>query len=546
VVVAPLDNQTGDSALAPLGRLASDWVTQGLAEAGFAEVVDPQAARAAWQSAANPRALGAATGARYVVSGAYDMEGDSLRLLARITDAADGRLVRAVEPVTALAARPREAVAAVRDRVVGALGGLVDRRLAGVNTIASAGLPPSLTAYRHWSTGMEHFNRGDFRAAIPDLVAGARLDSTFIGPLLYAAVAHSAIGEPAAADSLFRIADRSRTRLAPADRYLLDAWMAENRGDWAGALAAIREASRLAPGNMITLPVTWWNALRTNRPREAMRALARLDPERPPARDYPPYWDVLTRAHHQLGDHSAELAATDRGRRLHPNHRPLMFAEARALAARGRVADAGRQLAELLELAPDPLYLPGELTWALGRELRAHGHEAAALAVFERALAWYDARPAVERASPALRGRRAEALYDAGRWNEARQQFEALAAERRGDASRVGDLGTLGISPIGDLDYRGYLGALAARRGDRAAALTVDAALAAWPAPHLLGRHTYWRARIAALLGERERAMGLLREALRQGRTYLVVHVEADFVALHGLPAFQELVRPKG
>jgi tetratricopeptide (TPR) repeat protein len=479
------------------------------------------------------------------VSGAYAVDGDSLRLLARITDAADGRLVRAVEPVMATAARPREAVAEVRDRVVGALGGLIDRRLAGVNTIASAGLPPSLTAYRHWSAGMEHFNRGDFRAAIPDLVAAARLDSTFIGPLLYAAVAHSGIGEPAAADSLFAVADRSRARLAPGDRHLLDAWMAENRGDWAGALAAIREASRIAPGNVITLPVTWWNALRTNRPREALAALARLDPERPPARDYAPYWEVVTRAHHQLGDHAAELAAAARGRRQHPNHAPIVLAEARALAALGRTAEAERRLAEVLELPPDPLYGSGELAWALGRELRAHGREPAALAAFARALAWYDARPAAERASPALRGRRAEALYAAGRWDEARRLFAALAAERRGEGNRVGDLGTLGVSPIGALDYRGYLGALAARRGDRAAALAADSVLAAWPGAYLLGRHTYWRARIAALLGERERAVGLLREALRQGRTHLVVHAEADLAGLAGLPAFQELVRPK-
>ena len=79
------------------------------------------------------------------------------------------------------------------------------------------------------------------------------------------------------------------------------------------------------------------------------------------------------------------------------------------------------------------------------------------------------------------------------------------------------------------LDRRGYLGVLAARRGDRAAAMAAERALAELREPYLLGRHTYWRARIAALLGDRERAVTLLRDALKEGRTYPMLHGEADF-----------------
>jgi serine/threonine-protein kinase len=547
VAVAPFENQTGDSALAPFGRLTSDWVTQGLAEAGFGEVVDPETIRLAWQSAPSARGLGAATGARLVVSGAYYVEGDTLRLLARVTDAADGRLLRAIEPVAAPVASPGQAVATLRERLLGTVGGFLDARLRpGATTGTSAGYPPTLEAYRVWSAGMEHFYGTRYGRAIPDLLAAARMDSTFVAPLLYAAVSHSALGEPAAADSLLRVADRARERLAPFDRHLLDVWLAENRGDWAGALQAARGAARLAPGSIVALAVTYWNAIRVNRPREALDALARVDPDRPPARDYTVYWDVLTQAHHQFADYPAELAAAERGRRLHPNLRTLLYAEARALAALGRPADAERRMGEVLDLAADPLYTPGELWWLLGREHRAHGQEGAARGAFGRALAWYDAQPAAERASAALRGRRGEALYASGRWDEARALFAALAAERPGEPNRVGDLGPLGLAPLGEVDYQGYLGALAARRGDRAAALAADGALAAWRGPHLLGRATYWRARIAALSGAEERAVALLHEALRQGRTHLPVHAEADFAALRDLPEFQALVRPKG
>ena len=40
VVVAAFDNQTGDTTLAPLGNMAADWITQGLAQTGIVDVAD--------------------------------------------------------------------------------------------------------------------------------------------------------------------------------------------------------------------------------------------------------------------------------------------------------------------------------------------------------------------------------------------------------------------------------------------------------------------------------------------------------------------------
>lgn len=44
VVVAVFENQTGDAAFDPLGRMAQDWITQGLARTGFVDVVPTTAA----------------------------------------------------------------------------------------------------------------------------------------------------------------------------------------------------------------------------------------------------------------------------------------------------------------------------------------------------------------------------------------------------------------------------------------------------------------------------------------------------------------------
>jgi hypothetical protein len=60
---------------------------------------------------------------------------------------------------------------------------------------------------------------------------------------------------------------------------------------------------------------------------------------------------------------------------------------------------------------------------------------------------------------------------------------------------------------------------------------------------------TAGRARIAALLGDREEATALLRPALDQGHDYgytVWVHRDPDLESLHDFPPCQELVRPKG
>jgi tetratricopeptide (TPR) repeat protein len=286
---------------------------------------------------------------------------------------------------------------------------------------------------------------------------------------------------------------------------------------------------RATPASANALYNVGYHAIRVNRPQEALAAITRADPERPPLRQAPSYWSILTVARHQLGDHAAELRDARRARVLHPDRQQSIRAECRALAALGRTDSLRRPLAASMELRLRAIDTPaGEVMRDAAAELRAHGHEAAARDVFARALAWYDARPAPERATAARRRWRGMVLYDMGRWDDARAAFERLAAEQPRDP-----------------EPRGYLGALAARRGDRAAALAADRTLAALREPYLFGRHTYWRARIAALLGERERGVALLRDALQQGRTYLEVHSEADFAPLRAVPAFQELVRPK-
>jgi predicted Zn-dependent protease len=173
-------------------------------------------------------------------------------------------------------------------------------------------------------------------------------------------------------------------------------------------------------------------------------------------------------------------------------------------------------------------------------ELRAHGYAEPARHALERALAWFSTRPPDEQASESHRFQLAQTLLAAGQPDPARALTENLARQHPRNVS-----------------YLGLLGVLAAQRHDQRYAERVDSLLDAVRGPYLRGLPTYWRAAIAAQLGEREMSVTLLRDATAQGlvEEFLAsqglfrghsLHSDFYFEPLHGYPPFEQLLRPKG
>src|SRR5206468_4043303 len=101
--VIPFENLTGDTALALAGRIAADWLTQGLAQSDNVEVVSTSAV--AWavgdmkmSTTDVIRRLANATRATHVVTGSIVKSRDSVRVSASLIDAHTGRVLRVIEP----------------------------------------------------------------------------------------------------------------------------------------------------------------------------------------------------------------------------------------------------------------------------------------------------------------------------------------------------------------------------------------------------------------------------------------------------------------
>lgn len=270
--------------------------------------------------------------------------------------------------------------------------------------------------------------------------------------------------------------------------------------------------------------------IRVNRPQEAVEILEGIDPTRGWMKQWLPYWSMLTQARHMLGDHDRELRDARRGREQHSDRLQAFNYEARALGALGRVDEANALFDELLGFPPHPSWGHTQAVMLAGYSLRAHGHSEAAQDVFQLALQPLQTHSPDESSRRSHRYNLAQALYWDEQWEVARNEFAQLVAEAPDNVS-----------------YNGHLGVANARLGDVDAASRISEWLAALDRPHLRGSNTRWRARIAAVLGNTEQAMELLRQSFNEGSAYGIgLHRNIDYESLRDYPAFQEFLRPKG
>ena len=129
----------------------------------------------------------------------------------------------------------------------------------------------------------------------------------------------------------------------------------------------------------------------------------------------------------------------------------------------------------------------------------------------------------------------AESLVLLGQLDRAQVVFEVVVpqlSERRG------------YLPVA---ARGWLGSVAARRGDLETAHLMDRELAAIDDQYLYGAPLFCRAAIAAWLGHREEAIGLMREARAEGwSAFVVLHDEERvlFEPLEGMAEYEEMLHP--
>jgi DNA-binding SARP family transcriptional activator/TolB-like protein len=526
IAVIPFENRTGDPSLDELGVVAADWITEGLTRIDTLQVVSPPtileilADEAADDS--QVERVARSTGAGLVVTGSYAFRGDSLEVRAQLLDPVGNRILEYFEAARTERSAPAAALGPMGRQITGRVALSLDERVTGLASVKDPD-PPDYETYLAYLNGVDLFFDERYPEAIRELDRAWAADSSFVAPGIWVASAYGNQGQLARQDSVLDLLEPHRAELPPVQRAGLDIMRAQLRGDNATIYRIASQGLRKSPTTEGRL-FTGCYGYHTNRLREAVRAL-QSEPEGGATRNRAmSFHQCLTNALHALEEHEAELDAAREACQRFPDRIEPTFLESRALVALGRVAEARRVLQDGMTVSSAG-WSPGYLQIQVGLELRRHGYPEEGEETIRSGLRGVEDAPF----HADHRYTSARARLWLGEYDAAVELFCELAQE----------------SPS-SLDYTGYLGLALAATGRTDEAREVDKRLEVWSEPYLHGRHLYWRAAIAAHLGDRKGAVTLLRIALAQGVTNSSLRENEDLRPLWNYPPFQALLEPRG
>jgi DNA-binding SARP family transcriptional activator len=531
VAVPSFANQTGRPDLDDLGVMAADWIVRGLMETPVVDVTDVEALYADGQYRSerplDPMTFARRNGAGMAIRGTYYRSGDSVLFQAGIIDVASGRVLRLLEPVGTSLETPTAALQALREGIAAGLSPLVNAFYLNWPVDPGLVVPPSLAAYREFVAALREGAYGDPEAQIEHLRRAARLDSTFVAPLVQLAFRATWSDDCALTDSIGGVLEARMDELTAWDRLTIELLRARCRGEMATAVQLLGQRYRVYPNSMSARVQYEWALQRSNQPGAAGAMLGRMDPEGYfPGEDS--YWWYMAASRHMVGEYGAELAITDRWR--DSTSRAWQVVRGRALAGLGRERDVMELLRSTAGAAVDSV---AERQLTIATELSVHGHPGAAAVVAESVLTRLE-----DGASPG--SERAKSIAWANR-------LLGRAAAERGALERI---------VRADADTLTKLQAaarIAVVLADTAAAERIDGILAEESdvplrSPWVRGAQILARAHIAAGLGRREQAVDLLQEARARGMIDLgsshAFHIDLLLAPLRGYPPFEALLEP--
>jgi serine/threonine protein kinase/tetratricopeptide (TPR) repeat protein len=532
VLVVPFENRTGDSSLDPVGRTAADWITEGILQSGVVDAVqttttlqligEDDLAGGGLEDRSRLVELAGATNAGIVISGRFIQIGDDIRFETQIVDAERNEIIYTLDPVRGPRSEPIKVINELQQNILGVLS---------IHVYPGFDLqffesPPVYEAYVEYMDGLKFFHR-DYEKSIEHFQRVLEIDPDFLQAKLFKGWAYYIMGQFAEADSLFQSVHVEKHRLSPYNEYFLDFSMHRIEGDRQASVATVLQWRSIAPRDQLVNYLLGSNSLGINRPQITIDTYSEFELSDRFIVEAPgglPWFNFFARAYHRLGEHEKELETVRVGLEFFPEDLVLKSREVEALAALGEIEKVHIVIEESKGIAEPTRGSPGGVMLHAAYELRAHGNREESLEIAEQAIEWYEMN------EPENKSELANALYLAERWDKAYRIYEELSRE---EPDNIG--------------YKGARGVLAAMMENEEEARQLEEALRNVDREYLFGEHTYYRARINALLGKREKAVSLLEKSFDQGRYFSIsIHRHPAFEPLRDYPPFQELLEPEG
>ena len=533
VLVGSFVNRTGDKSFDAMALLARDRLITTLSNLGLARAVPanighPSDVIDSLCSAAR------ASGAGLAIGGALYLHEGEIEVQAKIVDVQESALLYAVP-----------ASIANQDRISEALDQVVQRTIGVIATHRSAHAHfqlmshvPAFEAYQEFIAGSELFGI-DRIASIYHLERAVELDPNFTSAKFRLSVAYRNGGRHADAAEVLARLDERRPVLTEFERLWLDYFLTRLENRRRDGLTLLRRIEAIVPEDPVVQHLIGSSAYALNRPREAIAAVSAMISRKDIEifLHNPLVVGSFRRcaiSHHILGNHEEELRIARAGLENFPTHHDLLVAEARALTALGDEMGFEEVVARVLS-TPTGL-TPANLLIEAAATARAHGRSDQARELARRALTVLDDRADPNEAF--VEGwLRAQALVLADELDRAQMVLETLRSMKDGGTA------------FQSLGVEGWLGSVAARRGDLVTAHAVDNDLAGIDGSGRRRWPSHYRAAIAAWLGHRDQAMDLLSQSRAEGwGSFYYFHDihRVLFEPLEGMDEYEALLHPEG
>jgi tetratricopeptide (TPR) repeat protein len=538
IVVVPFEVHGAGPELSGLGVRAATEISDAIARAVLGTVVPYAGGPPSGPgplTRENVRQIVTATGAATLVTGTIYQHGDSLEVQTRLHRAFDLKPLWVPQAERGAANASAATIAAATNHVLAATAFYLSPEARGLD-VAGGSLPGSLEQARLVLKASRRCNQtGNYDQECQQLWLDAvRADTTFFLAAGSLAEVYGNAGDMRRVDSIMRELGLRRGRMTAGEAVWYDYHIALRRSPEDEYRASVSLIS-IDSVNPVSQYQSMWSAHRANRFEETVRRFRRRDTTTAFSLEWSPWFRVAIDALHGLGRNDEALRTAREGRTHFPDEPSLLNAEAGALVAAGRLDDAEKLIAESYRYSGS--MVPGELMAnTIAPELYAHGKPRDAQAMWQKGLEWFSGRTLTGTHEQTRRLRVAQLTYVTGQYDKARPLYAELLKSDSlvlGPDSLTAEL----IAAEGLID---------ARLGDSLGARRVVERFLGDQTPWLRGGRLHWAALIEAVLGHKEEAVNLLRDALNHGERISWWHAHnPDWATLNGYPPFEELLRPK-
>jgi len=279
--VLPFENLTNNKDFDVVGRMAADWITEGLMSQEDIKIVSynnvkENLALASMDLTQQSNAkFMSATGAEKLITGRIYLEGNQLILKSSLQDAATGTIENVFKSI---AGNPEQPSKVLEELIAYILGYYAAKDNVKYGKTVWGDSPPKVEAYAAFDKGMDFFGK-DYDKAIYHFQQAQKIDSTFYSPYLWHITAYSNIGQPAIADSLYAKVQQRFQSLSPRNQLLSEFMPALIMRNNQKAYETIKKMLKVDPKDPTVNYLAGSEAYILNRPKETVDIYSILDAE---------------------------------------------------------------------------------------------------------------------------------------------------------------------------------------------------------------------------------------------------------------------------